>query len=144
MPFGLYLKTQWIEKEGKKEHLPNRTQKGTSIKQLRVVTNQYYIITLTKNLNPENKSISWTFVLYALNLYCPWCILRVYSGYTLLLFIIYFYYLSKKKHTNVAYLKLRRKISHHEQWKIELGMSRKGMQKRALSRCSFIKGIPWK
>ena len=55
---SLYLKTQRIEKEGKKEHLPNRTQKGTSIKQLRVVTNQYYIITLIKNLNPENRSIS--------------------------------------------------------------------------------------
>ena len=68
---SLYLKTHRIEKEGKKEHLPNRTQKGTSIKQLHVVTNQYYMITLTKNLNPENKSISWTFVLYALNLYCP-------------------------------------------------------------------------
>ena len=54
---SLYLKTQRIEKEGKKEHLPNRTPKGTSIKQLRVVTNQYYMITLTKNLNPENKSI---------------------------------------------------------------------------------------
>ena len=52
-----YLKTQRIEKEGKKEHLPNRTQKGTSIKQLHVVTNQYYIITLIKNLNPENKSM---------------------------------------------------------------------------------------
>ena len=34
------------------------------------------------------------------------------------------------------------KISLHEQRKIELRMSRKGMQKRALSLCSFIKGIP--
>ena len=51
----------------------------------------------------------WTFVLYALDLYlvlylskkkfvpCPWCILPVCSGDTFLLFIIYLYYLSKKK-----------------------------------------------
>ena len=62
---GLYLIAQRIVQDGKNQsisvlnsfHLPNRTQKGTSITQLRVVTNQYYIITLMKNFNPENKSM---------------------------------------------------------------------------------------
>ena len=62
---SLYLIAQQIVQEGKNQsisilnsfHLPNRTQKGTSITQLRAVTNQYYILTLIKNLNPENKSM---------------------------------------------------------------------------------------
>ena len=134
-------------------HLPNRTQKGTSITQLRAVTNQYFIITLIKNLNPENKSmickqIFHTYsrfhgLLYFMHLICTLslmytsCIRRSHpsSFYNIFLLLI-------KKKTNVAYLKLRMKISLHEQRKIELRMSRKGMQKRALSCCSFIKGIP--
>ena len=52
---------------------------------------------------PKNISylfkVSWTFVLYALNLYfVPNVYIHPkYSVHTLLLFIIYFYYLSKKK-----------------------------------------------
>ena len=131
--------------------------------QLHAVTNQYYIITLIKNLNPKNRSmicnqifhtcsrfhglLQFMHLICTLSLRYTSCILRSHpsSFYNIFLLLI-----EKKKkkththtHTNVAYLKLIRKISLHEQWKIELGMSRKGMQKRALSR-SFIKGIPWK
>ena len=138
-------------------HLPNRTQKGTSITQLRAVTNQYYIITLIKNLNLENRSmickqIFHTYsrfhgLLYFMHLICTLslmytsCIRRSHpsSFYNIFLLLI-----QKKKHTNVKNLKLRRKISLHEQWKIEIRMRRKGMRKRALSLCSFIKGIPCK
>ena len=78
-------------------HLPNRTQKGTSIMQLRAVTNQYYIITLIKNLNPTNKSIIWqkifhTYsrfhgILYFMHLICTLslmytsCILRSHPSF---------------------------------------------------------------
>ena len=125
--------------------------------QLHAVTNQYYIITLIKNLNPKNRSmickqifhtcsrfhglLQFMHLICTLSLRYTSCILRSHpsSFYNIFLLLI-----QKKKHTNVKNLKLRRKISLHEQWKIEVGMSRKGMQKRALSRCSFIKGIPWK
>ena len=84
--------------------------------------------------------VSWTFELYT------WGILPVYSGHTLLLFIIYLYYLSKKKKKKHKCCIPEAEKENFTPWagKIELGMSRKGTQKRALSHCSFIKGIPWK
>ena len=130
--------------------------------QLHAVTNQYYIITLTKNLNPKNRSmicnqifhtcsrfhglLQFMHLICTLSLSYTSCILRSHpsSFYSIFLLLIEKKNTHTHTHTNVAYLKLIRKISLHEQWKIELGMSRKGMQKRALSRCSFKNGIPRK
>ena len=111
-----------------------------------------------KNLIPENKSMTckkifhtcsrfhgllyFMHIIYTLSLMYTSQILWSHPSFFYNIFLLLIK--KKKKNTNVAYLKLRRKISLHEQWKIEVGMSRKGMQKRALSRCSFIKGIPWK
>ena len=132
---SLYLIAQRIVQDGKNQsisvlnsfHLPNRTQKGTSITQLRVVTNQYYIITLMKNFNPENKSMICKQIfhtcsrfhgcLYFMHLICTLSLM--YTGlrsHPSSFYNIFFtHQKKKKKKTKIAYLKLRRKIPHHEQ-----------------------------